>query len=225
MGERPEPSISRVTRSRKETQRSYDRISRAYDLLQGNWEKTLRRSGLRQLEAQAGERLLEIGSGPGHNLVEFSQAVGRGGRVCGLDLSWRMCALARHRLQRSGARACLACGDALRLPYPGHFFDAAFLSFTLELLDTPEIPLALAEIRRVLKPDGRIGVVSLSKAAGERWPVSLYEWGHRRFPGLLDCRPIFARRALEQAGFTPSRYELVSLWGLSVELVMAHPTG
>lgn len=50
---------------------------------------------------------------------------------------------------------------------------------------------------------------------------NLYEWGHRKFPQLLDCRPIFVQQALEDSGFEIVDANLISLWGLSVEIVLA----
>ncbi len=50
--------------------------------------------------------------------------------------------------------------------------------------------------------------------------AALYEWGHRRFPRLLDCRPIFVQRALEAARFSTQAAQTASLWGLPVEIVL-----
>ena len=52
-------------------------------------------------------------------------------------------------------------GSALHLPYATASFDAVFSAFMLDLIDTPGIPLALGEMRRVLKPGGRVGLVSM----------------------------------------------------------------
>jgi demethylmenaquinone methyltransferase/2-methoxy-6-polyprenyl-1,4-benzoquinol methylase len=47
-----------------------------------------------------------------------------------------------------------------------------------------------------------IGAVAITKEGKEGFAVEAYEWTHQHFPNLLDCRPIFVRRALEDAGFS-----------------------
>jgi len=79
----------------------------------------------------------------------------------------------------------------------------------------------LAECRRVLRPEGRIGIVSIS-ASGPRTLVRrLYEWSHQRFPSVVDCRPIPVRALVESAGFSPTATETISMWGLGVDVVVA----
>ena len=216
-------SVSRVTRSKTEARATYDRISGWYDLLAGNWERKPREAGLRKLGVRAGESVLEIGFGTGYGILALAQSAGNAGRVYGLDLSPGMARVTRSRVDRLGLMhgVALLCGDAVRLPFAAERFDAILMSFTLELLDTPEIPAALYECRRVLRRDGRVCIISLSKVGGLGWMRTLYEWGHRKWPQFLDCRPIFVQRALEEAGFRILDATLVRLWGLSVEIVLA----
>lgn len=218
-----ENKISRVTRSREEAQANYDRISGWYDLIEGTWEKALREEALGRLEVTEGETTLEIGFGPGHDLVSMARSVGASGKVYGIDLSRGMLAVAITRIHEAGLldRVNLECGDATQMPYETGFFDAIFMSFTLELFDTPEIPVVLGECQRVLRKGGRMGVVSLSKSSGDNLMLRLYEWGHESFPKLLDCRPIFVQQALEQAGFEISEAQRKPLFGLPVEIVIA----
>jgi ubiquinone/menaquinone biosynthesis C-methylase UbiE len=180
-------------------------------------------AGLKLLRARPGERVLELGCGTGGALVVLARAVGPTGQVVGLDLSAQMIDCAATRLRRAGLseRAELVVADATSIPFADASFDAVFMSFTLELFDTPEIPVVLAGCRRVLRPRGRTGVVCLSRAAPVRWPTRLYERLHDRFPAMLDCRPIHGRLALGAAGFEEARSTVLPLWGLRAEAVVA----
>ena len=214
--------IQRVFQSREETRSYYNKIAQFYDLLAEHSEGPIRESGLKLLDAAKGERVLEIGSGTGHCLIELAQAVGTRGRVYGLDLSDRMVDLAQELVRKQNLTEIveLKCGDAEHLPYDPDILNAIFMSFTLELFDTPDIPLVLAECRRVLKPGGRIVVAAVSHEGEPGLALHVYEWTHRHFPNFLDCRPIFARRALETAGFLIRKVELGQMW-VPVEIVLA----
>jgi ubiquinone/menaquinone biosynthesis C-methylase UbiE len=149
--------------------------------------------------------------------------VGAQGAVFGVDISAGMLAQARLRLEKDDPRSPfnLAQGDGTRLPFQSASLDALFLSFTLELFDTPEIAPLLDECRRVMKTGGRIGVVSLALGEKPRWTVKVYEWFHARFPNGVDCRPIHARLALQANDFEVLDYQMRQLWGLPVEIVVA----
>jgi len=213
--------MQRVNRSKEEARQNYDSLARWYDWLAGS-ERKYREIGLELLAAREGESALEIGPGTGGGILALAESVGERGTVCGVDLSQRMLAETRLRVARSGlgARIQLVCGDGASLPVKPASVDILLMSFTLELFDTPEIPQVLAECQRVLQPGGRMCIVSLSREP-LNWPVRLYEWAHERWPSAVDCRPIYARQVLEQAGFTVIAVRHEVMWGLPVEIVLA----
>ena len=222
-----EASIKRVNRSKEAARASYNRMSRWYDMIAGSTEKKYRDWGLEKLSAQPGESILEIGFGTGHCLVSLAKAVGPAGRVLGLDISDGMLAIARERLQKEGLndRVDLHLGDAADLDFIGaNILNGVFMSFTLELFDNPEIPLVLQECHRILKPGGRLAVVSMTKTNPPGVAVRMYEWFHEHMPDYADCRPIFARRALEESGFEIQDVSLSSMWGLPVEIALGKKT-
>jgi ubiquinone/menaquinone biosynthesis C-methylase UbiE len=215
--------ISRVTRTKAQATASYNRLSRWYDWIVGRTERKYRNLGLQLLQAQQGESVLEIGFGTGHCLLALAQAVGPQGKVSGIDISAGMQEIALRRLQSAGVadRVDLQVGDAAQLPYQPGSFHAVFMSFTLELFDTPEIPLVLDQCHKVLRPDGRIGLVAMVRPEYPGFAVRLYEWCHTRWPVMVDCRPIHAREALQEAGFTIEIVKQWMMWGLPVDVIRA----
>jgi ubiquinone/menaquinone biosynthesis C-methylase UbiE len=206
--------ISRLT-----TRQNYDRLSRWYDSFSAG-ERRLAQTGLHLLAIRLGDKVLEIGSGTGHALIALAHLVGRNGHVEGVDLSPGMVAVASRRIQKAGLadRVSLQTADATCLPFPEGQFQCVFLSFTLELFKASDIPVVLAECWRVLSPGGQLGVVSLEKI--DIPIVKVYEWFHKRFPKVVDCRPIFLREVLEEAGFEVLQITENRLWGLPVASIV-----
>ena len=211
-----------VTLSRAETKALYDKISKVYDLLSEHTEGPVREAGLRMLAPQPGETVLEIGFGTGHALVWLARAVGPSGKVHGIDLSDGMMAVTESLLRHEGVadRVALRTGDATELPYAADSMDAVFMSFTLELFGTAEIPVVLAQCKRVLKTGGRIVVVSMSKEGEHGLVYEAYEWTHRHFPNFVDCRPIFVSQVLAGAGFQVTEKQNLQIW-VPMEIVRA----
>jgi ubiquinone/menaquinone biosynthesis C-methylase UbiE len=214
--------ISRVNRPSAAARRSYNKLARFYDTLAGASERKYVLLGLQKLNVRKGERVLEIGFGTGHALVELARRVGEHGKVSGIDISDEMLKLSARRLDSKGLskRVELVRADAASLPYPDGCFDALFMAFTLELFDTPDIERVLLECRRVLSGKGRLGVVAMSKR-GSNPVVRLYERAHERFPVYVDCRPIYVRESLQAAGFGIIESTITYMWGFPVEITVA----
>lgn len=215
-------TVSRVTRTKAQAKKSYDSMSRFYDYLAGVFEQNYRNMALKRLNVVRGETVLEVGFGTGHCLQQLAEAVGEDGRVWGIDISSGMLLASKRRLERAGLwnRVELTCEDATKMPYADNTFDAVFSSFALELFDSPEIPQVLGEVRRVLKPNGRLGVISMSKEDGTSPLLRLYEWLHEILPQYIDCRPIYVEQSIKDAGFGIQYKERVSLLGLPGDIVI-----
>jgi arsenite methyltransferase len=146
------------------------------------------------LALQPGEHVLDIGSGPGFLAAEMASEVGGTGRVVGVDPSESMLAIGARR----GAPVEYVEGDALALPFPDETFDAAVATQVYEYV--ADMPAALSEARRVLKPGGRLLILDTDwdsvvwhSSDRDRMLRVLEKWNDhladpylpRRLPGLL----------------------------------------
>jgi ubiquinone/menaquinone biosynthesis C-methylase UbiE len=202
------------------TRLNYDRLSRWYDSFSAS-ERRISKTGLRLLKVQPGEKVLEIGFGTGHAIIDLARTVGEKGSVCGIDISPGMLCVARQHVRNSNldGRIFLQIGDATHLPYPNDHFQSVLMSFTLELFETNEIPITLSEIQRVLIPGGRLEVISLAKKDSRI--VRIYEWFHAHYPHVVDCQPILVAQALDFAGYRVEQTLESSLWGIPVDAIVA----
>ena len=208
---------SRVTRS------NYDRLSPWYDLLAGRSERRAKEAGLEILAVQDGDTVLEIGSGTGQALLALARRVGRSGKVVGIDLSRGMISQAAARGSRVSLsqRAALVCGDALYLPFQANFCDAVIMTFTLELFPPDGIITVLSECQRVLRNGGSLCVVAMAERANPGLPIRMYTWAQRKFPAVIDCRPIDVQGVISQAGFQIRDAVKMEMWGLPIGIVLA----
>jgi ubiquinone/menaquinone biosynthesis C-methylase UbiE len=116
------------------------------------------RSGLREILApEAGERVLEVGPGTGYYSLDVARWIEPGGTLDVLDIQQEMLDHTVRRARERGiSNVVPRRGDARELPYPEATFDAAYLNFVLG--EVPDQDAALHELRRVLKPGGRLVV-------------------------------------------------------------------
>jgi SAM-dependent methyltransferase len=107
------------------------------------------------LAPRAGERMLEIGPGIGVYSLPIATALAPDGGLEAIDVQAEMLADLSRRAATAGVRNITTVhGDAQRLPYPDASFDAAYI---VEVLgEIPDPAAALRELRRVLKPGGRL---------------------------------------------------------------------
>lgn len=203
----------------------YDRIASAYDLIADANERAARQAGVQALDLKPGEKVLELGFGTGNEILDLAGLVGPTGKIAGIDISSGMLAVANKKLAAAAPKTPidLRVGDARALPFADGEFDAVYTSFTLELFPAEDIPVVLAEARRVLKPRGRIGVVSMATVpAGHHTSVleRVYVWMHRHFPHLVDCRPIDTQDVVSAAGFQIASVKELEIWTMPVRVVV-----
>ncbi len=115
-----------------------------------------------------GERAIDIGCGCGATVLELARRVGPGGHVLGVDISAPMLAVARERAAEAGlAQATLTRADMATHAFAPGDFDLAFSRFGVMFFDDP--PAAFANLRRALKPSGRLVFACFRAPAENLW--------------------------------------------------------
>jgi demethylmenaquinone methyltransferase/2-methoxy-6-polyprenyl-1,4-benzoquinol methylase len=146
------------------------------DLMSGGLHRWWKRFAVETSGVRPGERVLDIAGGTGDLARLFARRVGAAGEVVMTDINRAMLKLGRDRLLDAGIVAPVAQCNAESLPFGRDRFDCVSVAFGLRNMTRKEV--ALAEMRRVLKPGGRLLVLEFSKVWGPLAPLyDAYSFG------------------------------------------------
>src|SRR5687768_12051437 len=135
----------------------FDRIARRYDLLNRvmslGTDQRWRRAVVRSLDVKEGSRILDLATGTADLAILLAE---RGATVVGVDPSRQMLDVGRGKVARAGldTRVTLAEGIGEAIPCETASFDGACIAFGIR--NVPDRPAALREMRRVVRPGGRL---------------------------------------------------------------------
>lgn len=169
--------------------RVWDRRARRYDRGIGLMERLFLGDGRARVCAQAEGDVLEIAVGTGRNLPFYPGGV----RLTGIELSQEMLSIAQGRAASLRRAADLRQGDAQALPFPDASFDTVVC--TISLCSIPDDRRAVAEMKRVLRPGGRL--LLLDHVPSTLWMWRAVQWLLERITLPLEGEHML-RRPLEQ---------------------------
>jgi demethylmenaquinone methyltransferase / 2-methoxy-6-polyprenyl-1,4-benzoquinol methylase len=194
---------------------SYDRVA---TLLSFGQDPRWRRALVAEIDATSGERVLDVATGTGMVARELVRRYGC--EVVGLDQSPGMLAGARARLAHDpafAARVTLLEGEAERLPFADAEFDHLTFTYLLRYVEDPAA--TLAELARVVRPGGRIGMLEFSVPPNPLWRTA---WRLYTHVGLPTLGRLFSREWAATGSFLahsiPDFYErfplerVIELW-------------
>lgn len=146
-------------------QQMFSRIARRYDrmnrLMTGGQDETWRRLAASALKLPEGGCCLDLATGTGDLALAVRRAY-PSARVIGMDFAFSMLHMGQQKLRaRAEQGVVLAQGDALALPFADAQFDGIVNGFLLR--NVVDLPRALAEMRRVVKPGGRVASLEITR--------------------------------------------------------------
>jgi ubiquinone/menaquinone biosynthesis C-methylase UbiE len=195
-------------------------VAPVYGFWSGLFESRAARRAYGKAHLSGGERVLEVAVGGGEFFSVLAKTPGLK-RCVGVDLSAPMLARTQRRLAAAGvARRNVCRANAISLPFDGAAFDILFNLYMIDLLLEDDVPAVLREFARVLRPGGRLIVLSMAEQA--RLVNAIWMGLYRCSPVMTGgCRPLPVAEALAANGWMIDGRELVSQGGFRSELIVA----
>lgn len=188
-----------------QTRAIFERIAPDYDLAGPGCFAHYGRRLVEVVGVEPGQRVLDVATGRGAVLFPAAERVGAAGEVIGIDLAEGMVRAAHTAVTRRHLPARVRVMDAEQLDFPDGSFDAVLCGFGIMFF--PNLPGALAEFRRVLKPGGRLGVSTWRITQTADLDAVLAQIGIADVAGnhVPFRDPAYVERALVAAGFAAVR--------------------
>jgi ubiquinone/menaquinone biosynthesis C-methylase UbiE len=162
-----------------------------YDLGMRLWwrrGKRWRDGLLALLDLRPGQRVLDVGSGPGRLAFALADRVSPGGSVDGVDAAREMVARAEKNNRRRRRPVTFATARAQALPFPDESFDAVTSTLVLHHVAPDDRAAAVGEMRRVLRPGGQVLIAEFDGVAGGGLtPLARLHARHPEHAGSLDA--------------------------------------
>jgi demethylmenaquinone methyltransferase / 2-methoxy-6-polyprenyl-1,4-benzoquinol methylase len=151
------------------------------DILSFRRHKAWRKFTMRKMEVQYGQSSLDLCCGTCDWTVALARASGKGNTV-GLDFSRNMLDIGQAKIDKLGLgnQITLVQGNAMELPFPDHTFDFVTIGFGLR--NVPDIVKVLKEMKRVVKPGGKIVCLELSKPIWQPFKGIYYFYFEKLLP-------------------------------------------
>ena len=131
------------------------------DLMSAGMHRLWKAFAVQIAAVRKGERVLDVAGGTADLSLAFARQAGQTGEVWLTDINHEMLAVGRDRIMDQGVILPVAQCDAEKLPFPSNHFDLVTVAFGLRNMTHKEV--ALAEMRRVLRPGGRLLVLEFSR--------------------------------------------------------------
>ncbi|MGA9422198.1 MAG: class I SAM-dependent methyltransferase [Rhodanobacteraceae bacterium] len=207
----------------------YDRFGKKQDS-QGFYEDP----ALDELIAHAGfqdaRRVFEFGCGTGKFAARLLEKhLSSSSTYLGCDVSPVMIDLAKRRLETYGERARVVLSDgAIRFPLPDHSADRVVTSYVLDLLSEADTRCFFSEAHRVMMPDGKVCIASLTRGVSlpSRIVSSLWMSIFRLSPAIVGgCRPIQVEACVDPREWQVVHRRVVTPFGVPSEVLVLETKG
>lgn len=149
-----------------------DKMASWYHLITPGLRSRFRTQQIAILDPKPGERILDVGCGPGTLTLPAKEKVGPDGEVFGIDLAPRMIEQAKKKAQQAGLDIRFEVASIDELPFPDSHFDAVLSSLMFHHLPVPVKENGLQEVLRVLKPGGRFLLSDIGKPRSFMIPIA-----------------------------------------------------